>query len=84
MKTFHTFIDRNYLIWKAAKYPDITEEDLKRLNSFGLKKSVLNGVPNWLVKWASLICEYVEFEEEIYPQMLKEDYPYLTEADLVL
>lgn len=42
----------------------ITNEDEKRLIEFGLKESVMNGVPEWLKKWASLILEYCIFEEE--------------------
>ena len=45
----------------------ITSEDDDRLNKFGIKSSVRNGIPKWLVKWASLICEFIDFEQEKYP-----------------
>ena len=35
------------------------------------------------MKWASLICEYILFEEEIYPKFFKDQYPNLTELELV-
>ena len=28
LKKYHTFVDRNYILWKAIKYPEITEEDV--------------------------------------------------------
>lgn len=64
MKRFHTFIDRNYLIWKAINM-DLgnEEEDRVRLSEFGIKDSLLKNVPAWLRKWAVLICDYIEFEE---------------------
>lgn len=75
MKRFHTFIDRNFLIWKAVNSIDGSEEeDRFKLSEFGIKESILRGVPQWLRKWAVLICEYIQFEEQIYPSILKEDY----------
>ena len=67
MKEYHTFIDRNFIIYKSLLQPELNEEDKERLNRNGLKKSVLDNAPQWLRKWASLICEYLEFEEMIYP-----------------
>ena len=64
MKQYHTFVDRNYILYKAVTNPQITIEDEKRLNEFGLKYSVMREVPDWLKKWASLICEYILFEED--------------------
>jgi hypothetical protein len=43
----------------------------------------MKGVPDWLKKWASLICEYIEFEEKMYPELLRVEFPRLTEEDLV-
>ena len=46
------------------------------MDKFGIKNSVLNGIPEWLKKWASLICEFVEFEQMKYPLAnLKRDKP---------
>jgi len=84
MKNYHTFIDRNYLIFKAIKHPNLTKEDRDRLNRNALKDSCLNGAPNWLQKWASLICEYLEFEEILYPTFFKDDYPGVRLEDIKL
>lgn len=83
MKKYHTFVDRNYLIYKACTNSYITLEDENRLKEFGLKESVMTDVPDWLKKWASLICEYILFEEGIYPSFFKEMYPNFKEEDLV-
>ena len=48
MKQFHTFTDRNYIIWKAVKYPQMTQEDKARLYELGLRESVMRDVPEWL------------------------------------
>lgn len=83
MKQYHTFVDRNYIIYKACTNPIITLEDENRLIEFNLKSSVMKDVPDWLKKWASLICEYILFEEEIYPSFFKAIYPTFNEEDLV-
>ena len=83
MKLYHTFVDRNYILWKSTRDAQITEEDRRRLLSFGLKASIMDDVPEWLYKWASLTCAYIEFEVEIYPEVLKNDFPNLTISDLV-
>lgn len=75
MKNYHTFIDRNYLIYKSVKNGALDEEDTERLDRNGLKDSCLVDAPIWLQKWASLICEYLEFEEYLFPKFFKEDYP---------
>lgn len=75
MKNNHTFIDRNFLIFKAVSQPNLTQEDILRLKTNGLNKSVLNVAPIWLQKWASLVCEYLEFEEDMFPNFFLEDYP---------
>ncbi|CDW80460.1 set domain protein [Stylonychia lemnae] len=84
MKKYHTFVDRNYLIYKACTDSALTPEDEKRLQEFGLKESVLRDVPDWLKKWASLICEYILFEEEVYPAFFKEAHPTYKAEDLVI
>ena len=75
MKQYHTFVDRNYILYKAIKNPVITELDKERLERNGLKNSCLKKAPDWLKKWASLICDYLEFEERLYPEFFKKDYP---------
>ena len=49
-----------------------------------LKDSVMKDVPSWLKKWASLICEYCLFEENLYPTFFKADFPHYSENDLKL
>jgi len=83
MKQYHTFVDRNYILFKAVTKPTITEEDEKLLEFCSLKQSVMKDVPDWLKKWASLICEYCLFEESQYPAFFKADFPNLSENDLV-
>jgi len=51
--------------------------------SFWIKRISHEDVPNWLKKWASLICEYCIFEEDKYPEFFKNDFPNLTYDDLV-
>jgi len=83
MKQYHTFVDRNYIIWKAIKSPQVTKEDQKRLFSYGIKDSIMRDVPDWLYKWACLICQYIEFEAEVYPEAMKSEYPHSSIDDLV-
>lgn len=44
----------------------------------------MQGVPDWLVKWTCLICKYIAFEEMVYPDVFKSDYPQLTAEQLAL
>ena len=66
MKEYHSFIDRNVILFKAIESVEngegITQEDIDRLDKHGLKSSVCQDIPDWLKKWASLICEFIEFE----------------------
>lgn len=83
MKQYHTFIDRNYILWKAIKDPVITEEDQNRLYALGLRDSIMSNVPDWLYKWTSLTCQYIEFECETYPELFKAESPNASVEDLV-
>jgi hypothetical protein len=38
----------------------------------------MEGVPDWLYKWTCLICKYISFEEYIYPEIFKTEFPNLT------
>ena len=75
MKNNHTFIDRNYLIYKSVMSDELTNEEYIRLQRNGLKESCLDIAPIWLQKWASLICQYLEYEEEMFIPFFKGDYP---------
>ena len=84
MKNMHTFIDRNYILYKAITSPELTQEDNQRLYKNGLRSSCLDVAPLWLQKWASLICEYLEFEEVIYPEFFKDNFPGFKKEDIKL
>lgn len=75
MKNNHTFLDRNYIIYKAVCQEKLTDEDFARLHRNGLRQSALKEAPEWLKIWASLVCEYLEFEEELFPDFFSSDYP---------
>ena len=77
MREYHTFIDRNYLIYKAVLSEKIEIEELERLHRNSLNASALEGLPIWLQKWASYVCEYLEYEEEIFPDFLKPLSPWV-------
>lgn len=44
----------------------------------------MDGVPDWLFKWTCLICKYISFEELIYPEIFKTEFPNLTVEALKL
>lgn len=71
MKLYHTFLDRNYLIYKSVLDDELSLDEEARLHRNGLRDSCLDVAPVWLQKWASLICEYLEFEEHLFPQFFK-------------
>jgi hypothetical protein len=64
----HNMLHRQVLLARAAEEP-LGHADGARLAKFGLGSSCLGSredgtrVPNWLEKWTSLICEYLEIEE---------------------
>ncbi|KAL4445829.1 hypothetical protein ABPG77_009028 [Micractinium sp. CCAP 211/92] len=70
----HNFLHRQVIITRAGSEP-LTQDDLDRIKRHGLGDSALGSVehgdraPDWLIKWTSLICEFIE-EEEAH---LKED-----------
>ena len=82
IKQYHTFIDRNYILYKAIMNPVITEVDEQRLAEYGIKGSLIKDAPDWLKKWASLVCEYCNFDEAMYRQHLMREHPELREEDL--
>ena len=69
MKMHHSFIERNFVLfksiceWETNREQCLTEEDYTILKEFGLKEAALEGTPLWLVKWATYICRYIKFEE---------------------
>lgn len=80
MKKHHTFVDRNYLIWYACTYPEVTSEDQEVLNRHGIKSSLITeDVPSWLAKWTSLVLRFCEFETKKILKPLKEMNPSYTD-----
>ena len=80
MKKHHTFIDRNYLIWYACTFPEVTSQDRVVLDRHGIKSSLITeDVPDWLTKWTSLILRFCEFECENIIKPLKEMNPNYTD-----
>jgi hypothetical protein len=80
MKKHHTFVDRNYILYRACMETEtrgggngLDEKDYALLDQCGLRSSVLEGLPNWLIKWAALICEYIEFENVKFPELCREE-----------
>jgi hypothetical protein len=72
MRDHHTFVDRNFILFKAISQPTLSLLDQERLARNGLKNSCLGKAPAWLKKWASLVLEYLEFEEAKYPEYFSE------------
>ena len=81
MKKYHTFVDRNHILFRACMETEVrnggndglNEKDYALLDQCGLRSSVLADLPDWLVKWAALICEYIEFENDKYPELCREE-----------
>ena len=48
MREYHTFLDRNYLIYKAVLSEQIEPEELERLHRNSLNTSTLADLPIWL------------------------------------
>lgn len=72
MRKYHNFVDRNAILFEAVTGSELCEkgltaDDERRLDEFGLRECRMKNVPVWLKKWASLVCEYLDFEEKIYP-----------------
>lgn len=83
MKNEHTFLDRNFIIYKAVTQRILSDIDKERLRRNGLGDSSLAVAPEWLKVWASLVCEYLEYEEERYTEFFKEDYPKNYDVDMI-
>lgn len=53
----------------------MNDEDKMILERHGLKRSALtlydgSPIPDWLMKWASFICQYIDEEESLLPEAL--------------
>ena len=72
MNRRHNFLDRNAALVRACSNP-VSPEDRVRLATHGVKSAALTmpgsnppeECPDWLVKWAALVLEYVELEKEL-------------------
>eukprot|EP00210_Caulerpa_lentillifera_P005634 g5387.t1 len=72
----HNFLNRTALLLRACHEP-LTEGDRRRLSAHGIKSYVLTFtteasklVPDWLMKWTSLILEFIEQEHNELPRVL--------------
>eukprot|EP01134_Creolimax_fragrantissima_P005212 CFRG5212T1 len=89
LSVHHNACDRAAIILQASTDPTLSEEDTQRLKRHRFMSSVLNGCPSWLVKFASLILKYIEYERQEMPQILiknhTDDYghPYTLESAAV-
>lgn len=66
MKTYHNFVDRNAILYLAIKdtaEKGVLPEDRALLDELGLRECLMDGVPDWLLKWTAYICKYILFEE---------------------
>ena len=72
MKKYHNFVDRNVILYLAITESEsvgITEADKNLLDEFGFRNCLMEGLPEWLIKWTCLICKYISFEEVMYPNV---------------
>lgn len=71
------------ILYAAVCNPQLTTEDIKRMNKYGLRGNCLKDAPLWLKKWSSITLQYIEFEEWIYSRFFeKEVSKFTTQADL--
>lgn len=79
MSKKHNFLNRTALLLRACQ-EGFNEEDKRCLEVHGIKSFALQFstdpaqlVPEWLMKWTSLILEFIEFENQALPKMLTKD-----------
>ena len=63
----HRFLQRSAILLEACAV-DSKEEEI--FNYFGIKGCVLNGLPEWLVRWSGLVLHYVKYEKEALKNQL--------------
>ncbi|KAG2481828.1 hypothetical protein HYH03_019206, partial [Edaphochlamys debaryana] len=83
MEERHNFLHRQALLVRASTEP-LGEADAARLAKHSLGPTSLGDgspgndrAPEWLVKWAALVLEYVELERTLLPRVLLELPPQL-------
>ena len=60
----HKFLERNYILYQAVAKPELSEFEIQRLHRHGIRgQRYFSKLPAWLLKWASLILEYIEYEQ---------------------
>ncbi|GIL69137.1 hypothetical protein Vretifemale_124 [Volvox reticuliferus] len=76
MEQRHNFLHRQTILLRASTEP-LLEEDSLRLKKHSIGSTSLgdggpgnNKAPDWLVKWAALVLEYVELERKELPKVL--------------
>ncbi|XXQ34330.1 Bromodomain containing protein [Plasmodiophora brassicae] len=81
LNVHHGFTQRTSLLLRACVEP-LSSSDRGRLQKWHFMGSVLDGLPEWAVKFASLILEYIEFEKSALPKELMQlsKFAYTKEA----
>lgn len=75
MNEKHNMLHRQALIVRACNEP-LVQEDRDRLGRHSIKASALGSedskdlLPDWVHKWAALVCEYIELEESCLKAVL--------------
>ena len=65
----HAFLHRNAILYAASTSP-LTQAEQAALYDAGVRECALEGCPEWLMKWAALTLEYIEFEQCELPEEL--------------
>jgi len=66
----HNFLNRNSILVKACEDQNLDFDDLRRLDTFSIRQSILGKAPQWLKKWAALILKFIEYELQLLPEIL--------------
>ena len=83
LNEYHTFVDRNYLLFYAWINPEVTIEDWEILDKYWLLTTLMTSkVPLWLEKWTVLILKYLEFEQQYIKQKIQQEKQSLNENDV--
>jgi len=85
MNEHHKFIDWNFILYSSCIDSELTNEDFQILYSKGFIKendkglAILSHAPNWLKKWTSLTCQFIDFEEkemfEVFKDQIMKNFP---------
>ena len=68
----HTFLNRTSLLLKAC-CSELTNSDRVNLDEASIRSSILEGLPDWCIKYAALIIDFMNQERERLPIVLVEE-----------